>query len=161
MNEEPVFSDRLIPILAIPGVLLSAALFVLDWLNGKELPSWGFALLLTALLGFFSVVILAIPLYIVAKFQILRSKGLTRTKTVGMMIFGLCLIIVAGMFYRGAGKLFEWLFESSRFYVIIGCAFVLLMLIFVPYTLFRERKERGKLNMIDANAAQRTDIVRK
>jgi len=149
MNEEPVFSDRFIPVLALPGVLLSCALFALDMLDGRPAPSIWSWLFLTSSLGLLSVVVLTIPLHFIAKFQILRSKGLTRTKTIGLMVFGLCLFIVGALIYQGAGKLFGWLFEGSRFYLIAGGALILFWLIYIPYRLYREHKARSKLNVID------------
>src|SRR5216684_4132080 len=128
MNEEPIFSDRLLPVLALPGVLLSCAGVALDILDGKPAPSIWLWLFVTLSLGLSSVVVLTIPLYIFAKFQILRSNGLTRAKTVGVMVFVLCLLIVGALIYQGAGKLFGWLFEGSRFYLIAGSAFVLFLL---------------------------------
>jgi len=155
MNAEPVFSDRLIPVLALPGVLLSCAAVALDILDGKPAPSIWFWLFLTSMLGLFSVVVLTIPLHFIAKFQILRSRGLTRGKTVGAMVLGLCLFIVCGLMYQGAGKLLEWLFEGSRFYLLVGSAFVLFLLVYVPYSLYRERKKRSKLNVIDSTPSRR------
>lgn len=161
MNQEPIFSDRFIPALALPGVLLWCAAVALDVLDGKPAPSIWSWLLFTPLLGLFSVVLLTIPLYFVAKFQILRSRGLTRGKTVGVMVLGLCLFIVGGVMYQAAGKLFGWLFEGSRFFLIAGSAFVLFLLIYTPYSLYRERKERSKLNVIDLTPSQRAEIVEK
>jgi hypothetical protein len=161
MSEEPVFSDRFIPVLALPGVLLNCADVALDMLDGKPAPSILLWLLFTLLFGLVSVVVLTIPLHFIAKFQILRSKGLTRAKTVGVMVFGLCLFIVGGLIYQGAGKLFGWLFEGSRFYLIAGVAFVLFLLIYIPYSLYRERKVRNKLNVIDITPSRRTENVEK
>src|SRR5258708_7945634 len=129
MNEEPIFSDRFIPMLALPGVLLSGAVGVLDMLDGKSAPSIWLWLFMTASLGLASVIVLTIPLYVFAKFKILRLSGLTRAKTVGVMVFGLCLLILAALMYQGAGKLFAWLFEGSRFYPIAGIALMLFPLI--------------------------------
>ncbi len=163
MNEEPIFSDRLIPVLALPGVLLSCAAFALDMLDGKPAPSIWMWLVLTAVLGFCSVVVLTIPLYVFAKFKILRLGGLTRAKTVGVMVFGLCLLILATLMYKDAGKLFAWFFEGSRFYqiaaLVFGIAFMLFALIYMPYALYRERKERSKLVTLDTTSSRHIEIV--
>lgn len=161
MNEEPVFTDRLIPVLALPGALLSVVLLALDWLNGSVSTSWGLWLLITAMLSLFSVIILTIPLYVIAKFQILRSKGFARTKVVGVMVLGLCALIVLGFVQQGAGKLLEWLFVGSRFYLLAGSALVLFLLIYWPYSLYRERKERSKLKVIENTPSRRSEIVQK
>src|SRR5258708_13823902 len=78
MNEEPIFSDRFIPMLALPGVLLSGAVGVLDMLDGKSAPSIWLWLFMTASLGLASVIVLTIPLYVFAKFKILRDRKSTR-----------------------------------------------------------------------------------
>lgn len=161
MSEEPIFSDRLIPLLALPGLLLSGALVILDILNGKAATSIWFWLILTIMLGLFSLVILTIPLYIIAKFQLFRSIGLTRAKAIGAMVLGLCAFIALGVVYQVIGKLFEWLFAGSHFYLLAGSAFVLFLLIYYPYSLYCERKERSKLNLLDNTPIRRSKIVRK
>lgn len=161
MNEEPIFSDRLIPLLALPGVLLSVALFGLDWLDGRASSSYGLWLFVTASLAICSVVLLAIPLHIAAKYQILRGKGLTTTKAIWRMTIGLSMITIGWFIFQAGGKAFGWLFEGSRFYLIAGIAFVLFLLIYFPYSLYSERKERRRLNVINGKPSRCTEIVKK
>lgn len=153
----PIFSDHLLPLLALPGVLFACGMTAADVVAGKSVAPLWMTLLVILVLGFISAVVLTIPLHFVAQFMAFRSAGYSRTQTVFVMVGVLCAIIAAGWLYQLVGSGFGWLFEGSRFYLIGGAAFVAVFLVYYSYNLYADR---NKLNVINMTPSGRTDLIK-